>query len=43
MLESLLLIGLYRTVSLLTNALKLPLEAVAARFPPHDAVPGETA
>jgi alkylhydroperoxidase family enzyme len=33
MLELLLLAGFYRTVSYLTNALKLPLEANGARFP----------
>jgi alkylhydroperoxidase family enzyme len=33
MLELLLLAGLYRTVSYLTNALRLPLEPGAARFP----------
>ena len=33
MLELLLLAGFYRTVSLLTNALRLPLEPYAARFP----------
>jgi len=32
-LELMLLAGFYRTVSLLTNALRLPLEADAARFP----------
>ena len=34
MLELLMLAGFYRTVSYLTNALHLPLEADAARFPP---------
>lgn len=34
MLELLLLAGFYRTVSYLTNTLKLPLEAHGARFPP---------
>ncbi len=34
MLELLMLAGFYRTVSYLTNALRLPLEADAARFPP---------
>jgi alkylhydroperoxidase family enzyme len=34
MLELLLLAGFYRTVSYLTNALQLPPEANAARFPP---------
>jgi alkylhydroperoxidase family enzyme len=34
MLELLMLAGFYRTVSYLTNALRLPLEASAARFPP---------
>ncbi|MEQ8935412.1 MAG: hypothetical protein RIE56_06440 [Amphiplicatus sp.] len=33
LLELLLLAGFYRTVSYLTNALKLPLEPFAARFP----------
>jgi alkylhydroperoxidase family enzyme len=33
LLELLLLAGFYRTVSYLTNALRLPLEAGAARFP----------
>lgn len=33
-LELLLLAGLYRTVAYLTNALRLPAEAFAARFPP---------
>jgi alkylhydroperoxidase family enzyme len=33
MLELLLLAGFYRTVSYLTNALRLPLEPFAARFP----------
>ena len=36
MLELLLLAGFYRTVSYLTNALRLPPEADAARFPPVD-------
>lgn len=35
-LELLLLAGFYRTVSYLTNALRLPLESYAARFPPAD-------
>lgn len=39
MLELLLLGGFYRTVSLLTNALRLPLEADAARFPAAEAHP----
>jgi alkylhydroperoxidase family enzyme len=34
MLELLMLAGFYRTVSYLTNALRLPLEPDAARFPP---------
>ena len=34
LLELLMLAGFYRTVSYLTNALRLPLEADAARFPP---------
>ena len=33
MLELLMLAGFYRTVSYLTNALRLPLESYAARFP----------
>jgi hypothetical protein len=33
MLELLLLAGFYRTVSYLTNALRLPPEPYAARFP----------
>jgi len=33
MLELLMLAGFYRTVSYLTGALRLPLEADAARFP----------
>jgi alkylhydroperoxidase family enzyme len=33
LLELLMLAGFYRTVSYLTNALRLPLEAAAARFP----------
>jgi hypothetical protein len=33
MLELLMLAGYYRTISYLTNALKLPLEAFGARFP----------
>jgi alkylhydroperoxidase family enzyme len=35
MLELLMLAGFYRTVSYLTNALRLPLEANAERFPPQ--------
>ncbi|HEY6355700.1 MAG TPA: hypothetical protein VIY30_14530, partial [Burkholderiaceae bacterium] len=38
MLELLMLAGFYRTVSYLTNALRLPLEANAARFPPTESV-----
>ena len=34
MIELLMLAGFYRTVSYLTNGLRLPLEAGAARFPP---------
>lgn len=34
LLELLMLAGFYRTVSTLTNALRLPMEAGAARFPP---------
>ncbi len=37
MLELLLLAGFYRTVSYLTNALQLPLEAGSARFPTAEA------
>jgi alkylhydroperoxidase family enzyme len=33
MIELLMLAGFYRTVSYLTNALRLPLEEGAARFP----------
>jgi alkylhydroperoxidase family enzyme len=33
LLELLLLIGFYRTISMLTNTLRLPLEPFAARFP----------
>jgi alkylhydroperoxidase family enzyme len=33
MLELLLLVGFYRTVSYLTNALRLPPEPFAQRFP----------
>jgi alkylhydroperoxidase family enzyme len=33
LLELLLLVGTYRTVSLLTNVLEMPLESFAARFP----------
>jgi len=36
MLELLLLAGFYRTVSYLTNSLRLPLEPWAARFDVHD-------
>lgn len=39
MLELILLAGFYRTVSYLTNALALPLEALAARFPPAATAP----
>jgi alkylhydroperoxidase family enzyme len=35
MIELLMLAGFYRTVSYLTNALQLPLESDAARFPVH--------
>ena len=34
MIELLMLTGFYRTVSYLTNAMRLPLEDFAARFPP---------
>ena len=33
LIEILMLAGFYRAVSYLTNALRLPLEAYAARFP----------
>ena len=33
LIEILTLAGFYRTVSYLTNALRLPLESYAARFP----------
>jgi hypothetical protein len=33
LVEVLMLAGFYRTVSYLTNALRLPLESDAARFP----------
>jgi len=36
MLELLMLAGFYRTISYLTNALELPLEAFGARFPPKN-------
>jgi organic hydroperoxide reductase OsmC/OhrA/alkylhydroperoxidase family enzyme len=36
LVEILMLAGLYRTVSFLTNGMKLPLEPWAARFPPRD-------
>jgi hypothetical protein len=39
LLELLMLSGFYRTVSTLTNALELPLEAWAARFPTTAEVP----
>jgi len=39
MLELLMLAGFYRTVSYLTNALRLPQEANAARFPPAESTP----
>jgi len=35
-LELLMLAGYYRTISYLANALKLPLEAFGARFPPQN-------
>jgi alkylhydroperoxidase family enzyme len=37
LLELLMLAGFYRTVSYLTNALRLPMEANAASFPPAEA------
>jgi alkylhydroperoxidase family enzyme len=39
-LELLMLAGFYRTISYLTNALKLPLEAFGARFPPQSSLNG---
>jgi alkylhydroperoxidase family enzyme len=39
MLELLMLAGYYRTISYLTNALKLPLEAWGARFPLSGGLP----
>jgi len=43
MLELLMLAGFYRTVGYLTNALRLPLEPDAARFPPaHSALTAAT-
>ncbi|HEX2561812.1 carboxymuconolactone decarboxylase family protein [Phenylobacterium sp.] len=39
LLELLLLIGKYRQVCILTNALRLDLEPQAARFPPHTRTP----
>lgn len=39
LLELLMLAGAYRSISILTNALRLPLEADAARFPPAWPVP----
>ena len=41
MLELLLLAGFYRSVSYLTNALRLPLEANGARFPPAGGAAGD--
>jgi alkylhydroperoxidase family enzyme len=38
-LELLMLAGFYRTISYLTNALQLPLETFAARFPAQDSTP----
>ncbi|MFI4880486.1 MAG: carboxymuconolactone decarboxylase family protein [Steroidobacterales bacterium] len=43
MIELLMLAGFYRTVSYLTNALRLPLEANGARFPPAPAGGGDAA
>jgi alkylhydroperoxidase family enzyme len=37
LMEVLMLAGFYRTVSYLTNALRLPLESYASRFPPKAA------
>ena len=39
LLELLMLAGFYRTISYLTNALRLPLETFGARFPPIDGIP----
>jgi alkylhydroperoxidase family enzyme len=39
LLELLMLAGFYRTISYLTNALRLPLEAFGVRFPRPTAVP----
>jgi hypothetical protein len=39
MLELLMLAGYYRTISYLTNALRLPLEARGARFPLSGGLP----
>jgi len=41
MLELLMLAGFYRTVGYLTNALRLPLEPKAARFPPAAPAPAQ--
>jgi alkylhydroperoxidase family enzyme len=38
LMELLMLAGFYRTISYLTNSLRLPLEAFAARFPPIDGI-----
>jgi alkylhydroperoxidase family enzyme len=38
LMELLMLAGFYRTISYLTNALRLPLETFAARFPPTDGI-----
>ena len=39
LLELLMLAGFYRTISYLTNALRLPLETFGARFPPTNGIP----
>lgn len=41
-LEMLMLAGFYRTVSYLTNALNLPLESGASRFPAEDVSRGDS-
>jgi hypothetical protein len=43
MIEHLMLVGFYRTVSCLTGVLKLPLEPYAVRFPSATADSGASA
>lgn len=43
LLELLLLVGFYRTISVLTNTLRLPLETFAARFPETESTTSEQA